>query len=456
MQLVAQAGRQSTRGDDKDSVVLRDPCGDPLPRGAIARLGTTRFRHTKAWRIMGAAFSPDGKMIASIGGDDCLRVFDTFDGKELQNTPLKSFSDESTVTFSADGKTVAVTSSKEIALCDIGAAKARLLPEVPDYANGLAIAPDGKLLAVHGYAKTIALIDSATGKEVRKLSGHEERILDVAFSADGKSLASTAEDLTCRIWDVKTGKQQSVLATNKLKAVKPALSPDGKRVAWWDEDGTIHIYDRATEKEKTSFKCNAGVLFIHERRQHFMGFTPQGALQAFWLGRHFVQWDADKGWKEREFKFANREAGFGRIAPNGKIAAYWDWDHGTALHLFDVATGKEKDVCQGHTKPVYGIHAQPGGKLLLSESTDGTIRLWDPADARELRRWRPEAPIFPQSLPKTARHSRSPTMATRRAYIRVVALEGDKELQRLETENHRELAYVSRRQVAAHGRLYCC
>jgi WD40 repeat protein len=441
VQFIDQQCTESTKGADKDSGVFRDHCGDPLPRGAVARLGTTRLRHTASWRIMGAAFSPDGKMIASFGGDRCLRVWDTSDGKELQNTPLQSFSDfDATVTFSGDGKTVAVASYKDIALCDIGAAKARILPEVPDYAKGLAIAPDGKLLAVHGHGNTISLIDQATGKELRKLTGHEKRILDVTFSADGNCLASTSEDLTCRIWDVKTGKQQSVLATNKLQAVNPALSPDGKRVAWWDKDGTIHIYDRATEKQETSYKANAGDRFIHERGQNFMGFSPEGTLQAFWWGRHFVQWDPDKGWKAREFEFANREAGFGRIAPDGKMAAYWSWDHGTALHLFDIATGKEKQMCQGHTKPVYGIRAQPRGKLIASTSSDSTIRLWDPADSKELRRWRPESTFHPVVFTPDGK-ALAFSDYDKKSFIRVVELDTDKQLLRLDTERTHQLAF---------------
>lgn len=441
VQLIDQQFPESTKGADKESVVVRDRCGDPLPRGAVARLGTTRLRHTASWRLMDAAFSPDGKMIATFGGDRCLRVWNTADGKELQNTPLHSFSDfDATVTFSGDGKTVAVTSYKDIALCDIGAAKARILPEVPDYAKGLAIAPDGKLLAVHGHGNTIALIDQATGKELRKLTGHEKRILAVTFSADGNCLASTGEDLTCRIWDVKTGKQQSVLATNKLQAVKLALSPDGKRVAWWDTDGTIHIYDRATEKQETSYKPNDGVHFNLEVRGHFMGFTPEGALQAFGWGRHFVQWDSDKGWKAREFEFANREAGFGRIAPDGKIAAHWSWDHGTALHLFDIATGKEKQVCQGHTKPVYGIRAQPSGKLILSTSSDGTIRLWDPAESKELRRWRSGSTFLNAAFTPDGKSVVFPDYDDKH-FIRVIEVDTNKQSRRLDIERSHCLAF---------------
>jgi WD40 repeat protein len=428
-------------GQDKEPAVFRDLYGDPLPPGAIARLGTTRLRHGGGWRLRDAAFSPDGKMLASFGGDRRLRVWDTANGKELQNTLLDSFSSDSpTVVFSGDGKCVAVTSYQEIALCAIGSSKPRILPEQPDYAKGLAFAPDGKLLAVYGYAKTVSLIDPATGKEVRQLKGHEEKILGAAFSVDGKTLATSSEDLTCRIWNVADGKQQTKLETNKVKAQMLDLSPDGKWIAWWDEDGEIHVHDVVTGKEKTSFNAaNRDALFCLHWRYSAMRFTPDGTLESLYRG-HFSQWHPEKGLKTREFKPVSGKTAYGRISPDGKKAVLWDWDHGTALHLFDLETGKEKEVGVGHLKPVHTVLAQPGGKLIASESSDGTIRLWDPANSKELRRWRPEC-VFRSVAFTPDGKALAFSDYDKKLFIRVVDLDTDKQLQRLDTESSHHLAF---------------
>src|SRR5262249_4432107 len=130
-----------------------DRYGDPLPPGAIARLGTTRLRHVTS-HIKDAAFSGDGKMLASVGWDRRLHLWDTANGKELQSIPLDvGAASDPMIAFSGDSKMVAVTSHKSVILCDVGREKPRIF-SLPDYVTGTAFAPDGKIMAVFGWAKT--------------------------------------------------------------------------------------------------------------------------------------------------------------------------------------------------------------------------------------------------------------------------------------------------------------
>src|SRR5260370_662289 len=50
----------------------KDEHGDPLPAGAVARLGTTRWRHDRA--VGFATFVPDGKSVVTVGDDMTVRV----------------------------------------------------------------------------------------------------------------------------------------------------------------------------------------------------------------------------------------------------------------------------------------------------------------------------------------------------------------------------------------------
>src|SRR5262249_19791414 len=85
-----------------------DDHGDPLPPGAVARLGTLRLRHVVR-RGSGAAcvaFSPDGKTLVS-GGDVGLRAWDVATGKDLGWFPTAA--PATAARFAADGKTLLTT-----------------------------------------------------------------------------------------------------------------------------------------------------------------------------------------------------------------------------------------------------------------------------------------------------------------------------------------------------------
>src|SRR5581483_6780781 len=56
--------------------------GDALPAGAVARLGTTRWRHGATIHFV--AFGPEGKTLLTAGQDGTVRVWDTATGKEVR------------------------------------------------------------------------------------------------------------------------------------------------------------------------------------------------------------------------------------------------------------------------------------------------------------------------------------------------------------------------------------
>lgn len=62
--------------------------GDPLPAGAVARLGTDRFSHSD---VNFLEFSPDGKMLASLNTEGKLRLWEVNTGREIREIQTRPF-----------------------------------------------------------------------------------------------------------------------------------------------------------------------------------------------------------------------------------------------------------------------------------------------------------------------------------------------------------------------------
>ena len=201
-----------------------DALGDPLPAGAVARLGTLRFKHNFGGEqdffgrgrfvstINNVIFSADGKRIISVAQPyGSIRVWDAVTGK-LQSSPLYS-NQELHITraaaLSPDGAILAVSGTyytpmgqlaeSAITLWDVAAAKSlRTFGSSPANAQTLAFADGGKTLVAAGGA-VVRWLDVDTGKEIRSwqplpeenpptpVAGKKARTLFNYYFAPGRS-----------------------------------------------------------------------------------------------------------------------------------------------------------------------------------------------------------------------------------------------------------------------------
>ena len=179
-----------------------DRYGDPLPPGALMRLGTIRFRHGDS--INAAAYSPDGKTLATAGYGGTIRLWDAATGKQVAVFQRENKASITSLAFSPDGKTLAAAGSfarspttlkdlpTELVCWDVAKGEARLSIQAgPDAINnrssfhGLAYSPDGKWLAAGTY-DGIGIWDASTGKE--------SKAPRIGYDQDGRCVVTRRQD----------------------------------------------------------------------------------------------------------------------------------------------------------------------------------------------------------------------------------------------------------------------
>jgi WD40 repeat protein len=379
-----------------------DLYGDPLPAGAIARLGTLRFRSADGFYMMGRSsleWTPDGRFLVS-GGARSAIIWDAATGSELRRLGDKQGQAFGPASLSPDGKLVAVGGwgdqpNKAGAVYELASGKwlygfGKVSQHI--YAR---FSPDGALLVTRGTDLEIQLLEATTGKLVHRLKGHEpkdgvgESVEETLFAPDGKTLISTGVDATIRFWDVMTGKQRKQIDVGGKPIRQMLLSADGKwlaSISWvtvmqpgggWAStlDRRVKIWDAVAGKKHLEILVPPeGEIDGFPRSAYLVCFMPDGGLLTAGGDRVMRVWDPQTG-KELRHWHDDHQTGAIAFAPGGKkfAAIEGSW----SISIRDSVTKQSLTGTDAHSRPVRALAISPDGNMVAAAEEFHSLLIWD-------------------------------------------------------------------------------
>jgi RNA polymerase sigma factor (sigma-70 family) len=427
--LRVQTGSRITAVAPLRAIHPADVFGDPLPPGAVARLGTRRLNGFS--EPTGVLFSPDGKKVAAVGPYG-ITIWDAADGRKLVERTDCNVAPHA-AGWRADGTGIAVVQLRDgtwfvSAFTDPG----EKLPSTPatlprglpaTNIRYLALSPDGNHVAVvQGHDDKQFSIDLLPATPGRRLSSVKpERTLgpfpgpcwDVRYTAGSwsgpwarsrgrvgtfgaylvtmRGPTKGKDECTVTVVDprrnqiVRTSSipipahsERSLLSLShdaRLAAIPPPAKDNPKKT-----DGTLRVWDLEAGKEVWSLPLSPGGYGTGH------AFTPDGKRLVTSTQEHYVQlWDlAGRREAARAPVKADRIYSTGAAAvafsPDGRRFATARRDG--RVDVWDSATAKAMVPLATHRDNVDGVALSPDGRLAATLAYDDAIRVWDVATGK--------------------------------------------------------------------------
>jgi WD40 repeat protein len=262
------------------------------------------------------AFSPDGKLVATVGDDQLVHTWDSETGAAVE-VYAGAGAVLNVVAFAADGNVLAAAANNSGAIWDLAAewkhvrtiGSPDMAGTLVDRVTALDFSPDGKLLAVGGgepsrsgeikifkiedgalvlavkepHSDTVNCLDFspdgtqlascaadrfvkvwtvADGKFVRSFEGHTHHVLGVSWRADGRMLVSSGADNVVKVWDTRTGDQLRTIQNQFTKEVTSiAFVADGDTVLATSGDNKVKQLNAANGGNVRDYSGTADYMY---------------------------------------------------------------------------------------------------------------------------------------------------------------------------------------------------
>lgn len=343
---------------DLSVVVVRHPNGDP-----ICKL------QGHSDEIYAAAFSRDGKLIATGSDDQTVRVWDANTGAALKKLTGHQWRVTS-VDFVPDSDLVISASwDQTIKVWDLTAEPERIvLPAHTDAVTCMTVNEEAGLMATGARDGSVRIWQIDGMNTIHEFHDHEKPVQDVAFNDNGTRIASASWDATIRVRDLENDDPPLVLRGHTGMVLAARFVPGTSTLLTGSPDNTIRVWNTDAGKLMR-------VIEGHDDHIHTIRFRPDNQQFASSGHRSIRLWDAQtfspQAVIRREIV---REDYSLEYSPDGRQLAagtersigFWQPDDGSFI-----------DSVLANRDEMRSIDYSPNGSRLVSVAVDGTVRIWD-------------------------------------------------------------------------------
>ena len=306
-----------------------------------------------------AVFSPDGRLLVSVGEDQQIIVWDF-----VRRERLKTFTDHTgpvlTVAFSPDGKWFATGSDdKTVIVWDAARLeKSVVLRDHETPICSIAFSPDARLMVSGSEASSIVW-QTGSWKKLREMPW-QVKYGNLMFLSDNRRLM----DNMGRIWDVSTGKL--VKDQDSTWGNWAAISPDQRQRVIVNPNGKVNFVDLKQHRV-------VSIQHAHQDHGRSAAYSPDGRWIAT-AAERVVMWDAATFTKIGSLEYESIVWSVD-FSPDGHwlVSSHGDG----AILVWDTTQRERIANLREHSGGLRGIAVSPDGKRIASASEDETVVVWN-------------------------------------------------------------------------------
>src|SRR3989338_9049517 len=374
---------RSLHAKDSEITIQLNDSDNGTSNGVKKRTPQFLTGHSDA--VYTVTFSRDGKLLASGGSDESIKLWDIKEMKIVETlfeSHERGFHPIYTLRFSSDGKILAAAGGyPNIHLWDIN--KKIVINKLYDNSHAVytvEFLPKGRFAVSGGWDTTIKIWDIPGGKKQEARSKRIEDSLlqnffekqdgfveSVALSKDDRMLAAVYRDNTVKVWDFEKRTLIAVFMGHENWPLCIDFSPDNRMVASGGLDKTVRLWDI---RQKTIISILRG----HHEPVKFLSFSHDGnILISIGWGGEMIAWDINLLSPLDTFKQYNGMVHLASFSPDSKNMAIVTKDNTVLLISID---GKSSYTLSSGKVVINSIAFSPDGDLLAIGDEVNMVSLW--------------------------------------------------------------------------------